>query len=134
MRVHSRKTQFGWKGDVGLGERLISQIIRGEKHATCAPKEIYSKEELEETLERAGKPVTVVDQYDRPRCNILCTEVFETTFGHPDIRLVEGECEENAESFRKSHREAWKELVAKGLNLDDETVLVVELFELAADI
>lgn len=133
MRVHSRKTQFGWKGDGGLGERLISQIIRGEKRATCAPMATYSKEELEETYEKTGKLVTVVNQEGEPRCNILCTDVFETTFGHPDNRLVEGECEENAEAFRRSHREAWKELIAKGLNLDDDTVLVVELFELVAD-
>lgn len=37
----------------------------------------------------------------------------------------------DAEAFKASHRDAWKDLVASGeLQLNDETILVVELFKL----
>lgn len=133
MNVQSRKMEFGWPGDGGLGERLILQIIRGEKRATCSPRDACSDEELKETYGRKGRLVTVVDVEGRPRCNVLCTDVFETAFGSPDARLVKGECEESDEAFRRSHREAWGNLVREGLRLEDDTVLVVELFELSAD-
>gem|GEM_PF-3828295 len=42
MRVYPDRTVFGWPGDNGLGERLIMQILRGEKTATCSLRETYT--------------------------------------------------------------------------------------------
>ncbi|OYD08994.1 ASCH domain-containing protein [Paludifilum halophilum] len=124
-------TVFGWEGDRGLGEKLIQQILRGEKTATCAPKEAYTEEELREIDESVGKGVTVLDKHHQPRCHIRMKEVFETPFGNPDPRLVAGEGNgEDVRQFQEDHRQAWAEEIAKGFHLHDQTVLLVELFEL----
>ncbi|KMY49816.1 ASCH domain-containing protein [Peribacillus loiseleuriae] len=131
VKVHNYKMSFGWENDNGIGEMLIQQILRGEKTATCAPKEEYSEEELKETYEPVDEIVTVYDKSDKPRCNVRLKGVFETTFGNPDLRLVRGEGDgENVSKFQEDHRLAWKNI---GIDLNDETILVVELFELVID-
>lgn len=132
MRVYERKSQFGWENDDGLGEQLIQQILRGEKTATAGPKVLHSVAELQELYDSVGQYVTVVDKHDVPRCNIKILQVFETRFGSPDPRLVEGEgYGADADAFCEAHRQAWADLVAQGrLRLEDATVLIVELFEL----
>lgn len=132
MRVHENKSQFGWENDNGIGEQLILQIMRGEKTATAGPKALYSAFELEDLYRSVGKPSTVIDKLQNPRCNIRILEVFETKFGSPDSKLVHGEgYGSDANAFKESHREAWRDLVENGeLQLNDETVLVVEMFEL----
>lgn len=75
--------------------------------------------------------MTVVDKHGRPRCNILQVAVFETTFGAPDPRLVQGEGYATAEEFKRVHRHVWDDLLDEiGVQLGDETVLIVELFRL----
>ncbi len=46
VKVHHYKMIFGWEDDHGIGEMLIQQILKGEKTATCAPKEEYSEKEM----------------------------------------------------------------------------------------
>lgn len=131
MRLYPDTTVFGWPGDNGIGERLIGQILRGEKTATCSLKESYQPEELEQLLATRGRFVTVVDQTGAPRCNIRILDVFETPFGRPDPRLVRGEGHgENVTRFQAVHRAAWADEVADGIVLNDDTTLMVELFEL----
>lgn len=129
------KSTYGWEGDDGLGEQLIQQILAGEKTATCAPKSLYSKDELSYVYQTAGQLVTVYDKHDNPRCNIKVTDVFETTFGAPDMRLVKGEGNgDRIEEFQEDHRVAWAELIKNGdLELSEDTVLVTELFALVQD-
>lgn len=125
------KMIFGWEDDNDLGEQLIQQIIRGEKTATCAPKMTYSEQELKEVYEAAKQVVKVYDKYDQPRCRVRMVDVFETTFGDPDLRLVRGEGNgEDVRQFQQDHREAWAGLVESGFALDQNTLLIVELFEL----
>jgi uncharacterized protein YhfF len=135
MKIYENKSQFGWEDDGGIGERLIQQIIKAEKTATAGPKDLYSAGELKDLYDSVGKHTTVIDKDQRPRCNIRILEVFETRFGSLDPRLVQGEgYGSDAEAFRESHRKAWVDLVKKGqLELSDETILVVELFELVAN-
>ncbi|MFP7231735.1 ASCH domain-containing protein [Bacillus subtilis] len=135
MKIYELKSTFGWEGDAGLGEQLIQQIIAGEKTATCAPKILYSKDELMAVYQTAGQLVTVYDKHDNPRCNIKVTDVFETTFGAPDMRLVKGEGNgDRIDEFQEDHRIAWAELIKSGeLELDEDTVLITELFQLATD-
>ncbi|TYS07570.1 ASCH domain-containing protein [Bacillus subtilis] len=135
MNIYEMKSTFGWEGDGGLGEQLIQQILAGEKTATCAPKSLYSKDELSEVYQTAGQLVTVYDKHDNPRCNIKVTDVFETTFGAPDMRLVKGEGNgDRIEKFQEDHRMAWAELIKNGeLELNEDTVLITELFELVHD-
>ncbi len=126
------RLEFGWEGDGGLGERLIREIIEGEKTATCAPRSDYTEEELAEVVASKGQVVDVVDENDEPRCRVRMVAVYETTFGLPAPGVVRGEgFGDDAEAFRQDHRGAWaEEMEEEGNPLSDDTVLVVEEFEL----
>ena len=126
------RLEFGWSGDGGLGERLIREVIDGEKTATCAPRSDYTKEELAEVVASRGQVVDVVDEDDNPRCRVRMLAVYETTFGLPAPGVVRGEgFGEDDEAFRRDHREAWaEEMEEEGNPLSDTTILVVEEFEL----
>jgi len=131
--VNPNKSYFGWENDNGIGEKLINQILQGQKTATCSPKELYTAEELEELLQMKGQHVTVMDKFDNPRCNIYMIDIFETTFGHSDPRLIEGESCSNGHDvdvFKAQHTRAWKEEIEEGFLLNDDTILMVELFKL----
>jgi uncharacterized protein YhfF len=132
MLVYERKLEFGWDGDNNLGFRLIQQILEGKKTATCAPLFGYQKEELTAVFASQGELVTVIDKEQRSWCNVRIVDVFQTSFGNPDPRLVSGEGNgDNAEQFRQDHQRDWESwLAAEGYSLTNETVLVAEVFEL----
>ena len=130
MKIYPHKSIFGWDGDNGIGEKLIQQIINGEKIATCSFRVEYTDLELEELYETKGKNVTVEDNKGVQQCNIRITDIFETKFGNPDLRLVSGEGDgDNVQKFQNDHRHVWNQTI-KDKSLTDETILIVELFEL----
>ena len=130
MQRHEHTAEFGWDDDDGLGDRLIQQIIDGEKYATCGFKAAYSANELEEVFGNQGRVVTVIDSRGTARCNIKILEVFETSFGDPDIRLVRGEGDgDDVAKFQADHTLAWQADFGDAPLSADET-LIVELFEL----
>lgn len=130
MELPVRTTQFGWPGDGGVGEALVGQIIARTKTATCTFKAACSASELEEISSGAGELYTVIDALQRPRCIIRVTDVFETTFGNPDSRLVSGEGDgDDAAAFQADHRIAWQATLPD-LPLTDDAILIVEIFEL----
>ncbi len=126
------KLEFGWEGDDGLGERLVRQILDGEKTATCCPRTDYDEEELAEVVSSVGEIVDVLDTEGEVRCRVRMLAVYETTFGLPAPGVVEGEGNgTDVEAFRRDHLDAWAEdLADEGHPLTDETILVVEEFEL----
>ena len=125
------RLEFGWEDDGGLGERLIREVIDGDKTATCAPRSDYTEEELAEVVGSVGEVVDVVDADDVPRCRVRMLAVYETTFGLPAPGVVRGEGFDDAEAFRDDHRDAWaEEMEEEGNPLSDDTILVVEEFEL----
>lgn len=132
MKIYERKSQFGWKDDKGVGENLIQLIKSGKKTATTSPRELFNAQELKELYGSIGQPLTVIDKDFNPRCNIVLDEVFETTWGAPDLRLLIGEgYGSDAEAFRKSHLSAWADLVkTRQITLENESILIVELFHL----
>lgn len=131
MQVYDDKIEFGWDGDGGLGERLIQQILTGQKIATCSFKIEYTAAELAQLRATKGRLVTVVGHRGTPRCNIRMLDVFETTYGNPDARLIAGEgYGHDVARFQSDHAEVWRTTV-KDAPLTAETVLMVELFELA---
>ena len=127
--------EFGWPGDGGLGERLVRQIIDGEKTATCCPRSDYEPEELAEVVGSVGEVVDVRDGDGETRCRVRMLAVYETTFGLPAPGLVAGEGNGvDANAFRRDHVDAWAEdMAAEGRPLTDDTILVVEEFELIED-
>ena len=131
MKIYEDAYCYGWDGDNGVGERLISQMIKGLKTATCAPKVSYTSEELAATYALVGKICTVTDRQGNPQCNVRHLDVYETTFGHPDPKLVKGEGDgDNVAKFQADHIKAWGGMAADGIPLSDDTILVVEIFEL----
>lgn len=131
-KLYPNKSYFGWENDNGMGEELIQQIIKGQKTATCSPKELYTDKELEELLVMKEQYVTVMNKNDEPRCNIYMIEIFETTFGNPDIRLIEGESfsnDNNIDTFKEQHKRNWGKLIENGFELNENTVLMVEVFK-----
>ena len=130
MEVQPATDSYGWDGDDGLGERLIRQIIDGQKTATCSPKFAMTDEELAESCANVGKLVTITNKDGVPRCNVRVLECFETTFGDPAPRLLEGEGSSRDE-FRESHQRAWADwLAGLGKELTGDMVLFAERFEL----
>ncbi len=132
MHIYERKLEFGWEGDDGLGTLLIQQIIEGKKTATCAPLFSYTEEELADVFASKGEIMTVIDKEKRPWCNVRMVDVFQTSFGDPDLRLVKGEGDgEDSEKFRRDHQRDWKSwLEAEEYSLTDQTRLIAEVFEL----
>lgn len=127
------RLEFGWPGDEGLGERLIQEVIDGKKTATCAPRVDYTEEDLAEVVASVGETVDVVDADGEVQCKVKMVAVYETTFGLPAPGLVRGEgYGDDADAFRRAHSEAWaEEMEEDGDPLTDDTILVVEEFELA---
>lgn len=130
MLIYPNKTAFGWDGDNGIGDKLIQQIIDSKKTATCSFKDEYTEIELKGLLKTKGKIVTVENHRGIPKCNIRITDIFETTFGNPDLRLLRGEgYGVDVKQFQKNHKYVWNQTI-KNKKLTDDTVLIVELFEL----
>jgi len=132
MQANENQLELGWKGDGGLGIELIQQVLDRRKTATCGPKNTFTEQELAATMASKGKIVDVIDPEGRAWCQVRMIDVFETLFGHPDPRLVRGEGDgEDVEKFNRDHIEVWAdEMAATGHPLTDETVLIVEEFEL----
>jgi uncharacterized protein YhfF len=135
MKTDLYQLELGWQGDGGLGIRLIQQVLDGRKTATCGPKSEFTEQELAATMASKSKIVPVVDPEGRVWCSVRMIDVFETTFGHPDPRLVRGEGDgDDVLKFKRDHLGVWAdELAASGHPLTDETVLIVEEFELVKE-
>lgn len=132
MKVYQRRSQFGWPGDGGRGLELIRRIKEGAKTASCCPKSLYSPEEERAARDAIGHNVTIVDVDGHPHCNIRVLDVFETTWGLPDPRLVAGEGFDSADAFRRGLRDVWEDLLReRGSSLANDTLLIAELFILS---
>jgi uncharacterized protein YhfF len=94
IEISKYKMVFGWARDNGIGERLIQQILKGEKTATCAPKDAYCEEELKETYEPVGQIVTVYDKENNPRGNVGKLWILNGILGRVNISGG-GLCNEN---------------------------------------
>jgi uncharacterized protein YhfF len=102
---------------------------------TCAPKGAFTPEELAAAYAGQGEVHMLVDPSGHVWATIRVVDVFETTFGDPDPRLVEGEGDGvDVAKFQRDHLAAWGEwLAAANQPLTNETVLIAELFECVAD-
>jgi uncharacterized protein YhfF len=79
--------EFGHEGDDGLGERLIGQILRGEKTAVVS----LSREwDLEGGAPRIGQPLRVQDHHGTTRGTVEVVRVAVLPFGAIDEDIVRG--------------------------------------------
>lgn len=131
VTTYEHSMEFGWEGDGGLGELLISQALAGTKTATCGFVRAYTAEELRLIHDSVGSVIPMLDHKGSLRGFLRILDVFETPFGAPDLRLVRGEGDgDDVEKFQKDHRVVW-ELDFPNEPLRDDEPLLVELFELA---
>lgn len=133
MQIYERKMKFGGDADAGLGEKLIQQILDGIKTATCDLKSLCTAQELADLDAQPGWLETVIDSQGNARCNVCVTAVYETVFGNPDLRLVQGEGDgEDVEEFKRKHGQWFSGVLKnKGLPpLTENSALIVWEFEL----
>lgn len=103
MPIRNGRLRFGYAGDGGLGERLIAQVVAGEKTATALPRNEFPWDMLRDTRSAVGQVITVIDDTDRPRARIRIVDVYDTPLASPSPRLLRGEGYNDAGAFIRDH-------------------------------
>ena len=131
MEIHDQAVQLGWEGDDGFGELLIARLQSGALSVLYEPLAVLDDEEVVEMHTSEGQPVTVFDADGEPRGNVVVREVFETTWGDPDPRLVAGDgYGEDVDGWRRGNGGMLSgALEDVGEELDDDTALLVQTVE-----
>ena len=131
MQVHEDVIQLGGADDGGAGELLTQRIVAGSKTVLTTPAELLDVDERADIDAGVGRVMTLIDPEGDPVANLRITDVFETTWGAPDPRLVAGEgFADDLQHFREVVGELLAaDLEADSYELDGDTVLVVEEFE-----
>jgi len=99
---------FGYQGDGGLGERLLSAVLRGEKTATSSLAVEYLSGE---PLPRVGERLSLVDHGGRPHGLVQTTRVtiMPLYLVGDDVARDEGEGFADAAQWRQAHVAFWAE-------------------------
>ena len=92
----SKRFRFGWYGDGGMGERLISAILAGRKTATACP--AYDPEDADI---KVGDELQLVDKHGKSRARLLVTTIELRSFGSFDADLADREAVTLAELKEK---------------------------------
>ncbi|MEK7381846.1 MAG: ASCH domain-containing protein [Elusimicrobiota bacterium] len=109
-----KRFRFGWYGDGGLGEKMISTILSGCKTATACP--AY---DLEDSELKANDELQLVDKHGNERARLVVTLVELRAFGTFDEALAREEGVSLAELKEKLN-------FANGRNIrNDEEMRVV---------
>jgi uncharacterized protein YhfF len=121
----NKKTQF-WGIDEN-DDRLLRQIIAGQKTATACPLSDYFAwgSAFDDGSFELGDVVDVYDLKGQLRCRIEITEVYRTKFGEIPEKLWRGECNSSAEAFQEDHRVCWSEYT-----VNDDFDMMVNHFKL----
>jgi uncharacterized protein YhfF len=132
VQIHEDVIQLGGEGDDGTGELLTQRIVAGVKTVLTTPAELLDADERAEIDASVGRTMTLIDPEGEPVANLRITDVFETTWGAPDPRLITGEgFGQDEVRFRTVMRATVAvDLEDEGRELTDDTVLVVETFDL----
>lgn len=128
--------QLGFADDDGLGELLLQRLLAGTLTVLWEPVDLLDDDD-EAAAMRAGVGtlLTVVDEHGEPACNVAVEEVFATTWGEPDPRLVTGEgYRDDVDAWRRFVGPALADgLADEGLELTDDTELLVQRVALAGE-
>jgi uncharacterized protein YhfF len=116
-------------------ERLLEEVLAGLKTATCTPK-VWYEELPEEEKSYPGDILEVFTKKGEHRGSIEVTERYDIPFGKitGDVgeKIAKGE-NTTLEQFIEDHIYSWKEpLAEQGIELNDDTVIVVEHFKLVS--
>lgn len=134
MEISQDVVQLGFAEDDGLGDLLLERLKAGSLRVLWEPVDLLEDTEADELREAQGDVLTVVDGDGEPACNVRVAEVFETTWGDPDPRLVTGEgYGEDVDAWRRFVEPSLAAgLAEEGLDLGDDTVLLVQQVEVTA--
>lgn len=131
MEVQEELVQLGFADDDGLGELLVERLLAGSLRVLWEPVDLLDVEDVDAMWNGVGGLLTVVDSDGEPACNVRVSDVFETTWGSPDGRLVAGEgYEGDVDAWRRFVGPALADgLADEEIHLDDDTVLVVQVVD-----
>jgi len=115
-------------------ERLLVECMLGVKTATCTPKVWYDALPDGEVQGEVGTRFDVYTKKGVLACAIEITEILEIPFGEitGEIgeKIASGE-NSTLDEFIDDHIFSWKEdLLKEGVELNKDTVIVVEFFKL----
>lgn len=132
MEISEDLVQLGFAEDDGLGDLLVERLVAGSLRVLWEPVVLLDDDEVATMRDGVGTLLTVVDGEGEPACNVRVVEVFETTWGDPDERLVAGEGYAGAvDAWRRFVGPALEDgLADEGLELTDDTALLVQAVEL----
>ena len=101
---------FGYRGDRGLGDRLLAAVLRGDKTATSSLAVEYLSGE---PLPRVGQRLTLVDHDDRPHgvVETIQVRIIPLNLVGDDVAHDEGEGFANAAEWRRDHEAFWAEVI-----------------------
>jgi uncharacterized protein YhfF len=138
VEVTEDLVQLGFEGDDGLGELLLGRLLAGSLSVLWEPVDLLDEGDADEMRDATGEVLTVLDSEGEPACNVRVVDVFETTWGDPDPRLVAGEgYGRDVEAWRGFAGPALADgLAEEDLELTDRTELLVqqvEVLEIASD-
>jgi uncharacterized protein YhfF len=136
-----RTMTFGYPGDGGLGDRLISAVLRGEKTATSSLAVGYL--DGDEPLPRVGQVLAVVNHDGVEHARIRTTRVRIVPLHLVDDQVAhdEGEGFADASEWRRDHVAFWNSLVTEiraesgdpDWELRDAEPVVIQWFELLSE-
>ena len=79
----SKRFRFGWYGDGGMGEKMISAVLAGRKTATACP--AYDPEDAELKI---GDELQLIDKHSLLRAELVVTAVELRAFAGCDQALA----------------------------------------------
>ncbi len=102
--------RFGYDGDGGLGDRLRSAVLRGEKTATSSLAVEYLSGE---PLPRVGQRLTLLDHAGVPHGIVETTRVTVVPLHlvGDDVARAEGEGFAAAQEWRRAHEAFWADVI-----------------------
>lgn len=100
---------FGYRGDGGLGDRLLAAVLQGEKTATSSLAVEYMSGE---PLPRVGQRLTLMDHEGRPHGIVETTRVaiIPLHLVGDDVARDEGEGFAYAAEWRRDHIAFWADV------------------------
>ena len=131
VRVNGlRRIEFGIPGE--SRSKLISLILDGKKRATAGTLQ-WDYQLENEPIETIGEKLAVLDNQNQHIATIQVTKVEVLKFKDvPDeFALAEAEGDLTGDDFRASHFDYWSKV---GLNISDETEIVLLYFDLVEDL
>lgn len=129
MEVQDELVQLGFADDDGLGDLLLQRLLAGSLTVLWEPVDLLDDDDVATMEAGLGDLLTVVDADGEPACNVRVEEVFRTTWGAPDPRLVAGEgYGTNVTAWRRFAEQSLRDGLADDeVDLHDGTGLLVQV-------